>query len=147
MPELVELVQLVERLQTAAPSAFGPLPVVFAYLYGSRAAAEPRPDSDIDIGVYLDDEVPESQREALAPRCADAISQAGELGGIEITVLNDAPLRFLGRVLRQRIVVFSQDEPFRVRYESLTGRTADDVEIWAAQMDAELLAAIAEGRR
>jgi hypothetical protein len=69
------------------------------------------------------------------------------MGGIQVTVLNHAPLRFVGRVLRQRIVIYSRDEPARVAYESLLGRMADDVEIWAAPMDRALIAAIAAGRR
>ncbi|MGH8897428.1 MAG: hypothetical protein ACRDZ4_10490 [Egibacteraceae bacterium] len=64
-----------------------------------------------------------------------------------MTVLNRMPLRFVGRVLRQRVVLFSRDEPARVAYESLMGRMADDVEVWAAPLDLELLTAIAEGRR
>jgi hypothetical protein len=34
-----------------------------------------------------------------------------------------------------------------VVFESRVGRMADDVEVWAAKMDRELLTAIAEGRR
>lgn len=136
-----------ERLRTAAPRAFAGLPVVLAYLFGSQVAGRPRPDSDVDVGVLLEERVPAAEYPALASRCADALAAATNLGRIEVTVLNDAPLRFLGRVLRQRVVIFSRDEPFRVRYESLTGRMADDVEVWAARMDADLIAAIADGRR
>jgi len=138
---------IVRQLRTAAPAAFADLPVMFAYLFGSYAAGRPRPDSDIDVGVLLDGSVPEADRDAVSSRCADALSSATTLARIEATALNDAPLRFLGRVLRQRVVLFSRDEPFRVRYESLTGRMADDVEIWAAPLDTQLLAAIADGRR
>ena len=69
------------------------------------------------------------------------------IGGIEVTVLDGAPVRFLGRVLRDRVVLYSKDEPARVEFESRVGRMADDVEVWAAPMDRELLAAIAAGRR
>lgn len=64
-----------------------------------------------------------------------------------VTVLDGAPVRFLGRVLRDRVVVYSKDEPARVEFASRVGRMADDVEVWAAPMDRELLAAIAAGRR
>jgi len=138
---------LVDRLRAAAGQAYADLPVVVAYLYGSRAAGRPRLDSDIDIGVLLDGTAPTEAVDRLASRCSDALAAASGLGGIETTVLNDAPIRFLGRVLRHRIVLYSRDEPARVAYESLTGRMADDVEMWAAELDRELLTAIAEGHR
>lgn len=141
------MLDIVGRLRAAAPTAFATLPVDVAYLYGSQVAGQPRPDSDIDVGVLLDRTVPAAEREDVASRCADALASTTSLPRIEVTVLNDAPLRFLGRVLRHRVVLYSRDEPLRVRYESLTGRMADDVEIWAAPLDAELLAAIARGHR
>jgi len=49
--------------------------------------------------------------------------------------------------LRSRVVLYSRDEPARVEFESRIGRMADDVEVWAAETDRELLTAIAEGRR
>lgn len=47
------------------------------------------------------------------------------------SALADLPVRFV----------------YLFEYESLTGRMAGDVEIWAAEMDRELLAATAAGRR
>jgi hypothetical protein len=56
-------------------------------------------------------------------------------------------MRFLGRVLRSRVVLYGSDGPARVEFESRVGRMADDLEVWAAQLDRDLLTAIAEGRR
>lgn len=138
---------LVDQLRSAAASAYANLPVVVAYLYGSWAAGRPRADSDIDVGVLIDASTALDPPDQLTSRCTDALASASGLGGIETTVLNSAPLRFLGRVLRQRVVLYSRDEPARVEYESRIGRMADDVEVWASELDRELLAAIAEGRR
>lgn len=139
---------LVDRLRAAADDAFGPRPSVrFAYLFGSRAQGRERPDSDVDIAVVLDEGIDTADADRLAGRCADALSDLARVGGIAVTVLNGAPVRFVGRVLRDRVVLFSRDEPDRVAYESLLGRMADDVEMWAAPMDRELIAATAEGRR
>ena len=137
--------ELVEALRTAAAAALPPLPVVFAYLYGSRTGDRSRPDSDVDVGIALGptDTAPET----VASRVADALTAGSGVGGIEVTVLDHAPLRFLGRVLRSRVVLYSHDEPARVEFESRIGRMADDVEVWAAKMDRELLTAIAERRR
>lgn len=138
---------LSQRLRDVAADAFAALPVRFAYLFGSQVAGRPRPDSDVDVAVLADDVVPEEGYDRLALRCADVLTVASGVPRIEVTVLNRAQLRFVGRVLRQRVVLFSRDEPARVAYESKMGRMADDVEVWAAPLDLELLAAIAEGRR
>jgi uncharacterized protein len=136
---------LVDALRSAAEAELPTMPVVFAYLYGSQAGGSARPDSDVDVGILLDPGA--SAPESLASRVADALARRSRVGGIEVTVLNDAPIRFLGRVLRSRVVLYSRDEPARVEFESRIGRMADDVEVWAAQTDRELLTAIAEGRR
>jgi len=141
----VEGEELVDVLRTAAASALPSLPVVFAYLYGSRTGDRSRPDSDVDIGIALGPTY--TGPEAVASQTADALTAASGIGGIEVTVLDDAPIRFLGRVLRNRVVIYSRDEPARVEFESRVGRMADDVEVWAAKMDREMLTAIAEGRR
>jgi len=136
---------LVDALRSAAEAELPAMPVVFAYLYGSHAQGGARPDSDVDVAVLLDPGV--TAPESLASRAADALTTRSRVGGIEVTVLNDAPIRFLGRVLRSRVVLYSRDEPARVEFESRIGRMADDVEVWAAETDRELLTAIAEGRR
>ncbi len=138
---------LVGKLRQAASVALSDHPVRFAYLFGSHAEGRAREGSDVDVAVVLIDGIVGPEAERVASRCADALSAAVEIGGIELTVLNDAPLRFAGRVLRQRVVIYSRDEPGRVAYESLLGRMTDDIEMWAAPMDRELITAIAEGRR
>jgi predicted nucleotidyltransferase len=120
-------------------------PVVFADLYGSRTGDRSRPDSDVDVGIALAPPVEDPER--VASRVAAALTAHSGIGGIEVTVLDGAPIRLLGRVLRSRVVLYSRDEPARVKFESLAGRMADDVEVWAAQLDRDLLTAIAEGRR
>jgi predicted nucleotidyltransferase len=137
--------ELVGALRTAAAAVLPSLPVVFAYLYGSRTGDQSRPDSDVDVGIALGPT--DAAPEAVASRTADALAAASGVGRIEVTVLDDAPIRFLGRVLRSRVVLYSRDEPARAEFESRVGRMADDVEVWAAKMDRELLTAIAEGRR
>ena len=136
---------MVDALRVAARAELPSLPVIFAYLYGSQIVRRSRPDSDVDIGIAIDPASGDPER--VASRVADALMAHAGVGGIEVTVLDGAPVRFLGRVLRHRVVLYSRDEPARVEFESRVGRMADDVEVWAAPMDRELLAAIAAGRR
>ncbi len=123
------------------------LPVDFAYLYGSRTGDRSRTDSDLDVGIVLDADADADGSQAVASRVADALTAHSGLGGIEVTVLDGAPIRFLGRVLRSRVVLYSRNEPAGVEFESRIGQMADDVEVRASKMDRELLGAIAEGRR
>jgi predicted nucleotidyltransferase len=141
----VESEELVDALRVAARAELPSLPVIFAYLYGSQIGRRSRPDSDVDIGIAIDPACGDPER--VASRVADALIAHAGVGGIEVTVLDGAPVRVLGRVLRHRVVLYSRDEPARVEFESRVGRMADDVEVWAAPMDRELLAAIAAGRR
>jgi uncharacterized protein len=131
---------LVERLRLACAKTLPAHPVRVAYLYGSQAAGTARPDSDVDVGLLLDAPSPD-----IEFRVADALTTAVRRGNIDVTVLDGAPLRFLGRVLRARVVLYSRDEPARVEWESLTARMADDVEVWAAPLDRELIARAARG--
>ena len=99
----------------------------------------------MDVGIILNPGIGDPEK--VAWRVADALTARARVGNIEVTVLDDAPIRFLGRVLRSRVVLYSSDEPARVEFESRVGRMADDLEVWAAQLDRDLLTAIAEGRR
>ncbi len=64
-----------------------------------------------------------------------------------MVLLDEAPLPLRGRVLRQRQVLYSADEPLRVSWESLTGRMFADSRLKLGELDRELLAQIATGRR
>ena len=105
-----------------------------------------RPSShDVDVGIVIG--ATTEPAESIAFRVADVLTARSGVGRIDVTVLDDAPIRFLGRVLRSRVVLYSRDEPTRVEFESRIGRMADDVEVWAAPLDQDLLGAIADGRR
>ncbi|MGH8936381.1 MAG: type VII toxin-antitoxin system MntA family adenylyltransferase antitoxin [Acidimicrobiia bacterium] len=139
--------QILDNLRQGAELAFEPQPVLFAYLFGSQAEGETRPDSDVDVAVFVEPAVSEEDYPELSLRLADELSRAARLGHIEVVILNEAPLRFQGRVLQQRKVIYSRDEPRRVRFESITRRQFLDFEIHALSIDQALLQAIAEGRR
>jgi predicted nucleotidyltransferase len=122
------------RLADAAAIALADLPVVFAYLFGSQATGRASQDSDVDVAVYLDD-LDQGGRVDTAMRCADRLATASGIADIQVVALNDLPLRVAGRVLRDRLVLYSADEARRIAYESRTSRMADDMELWAAPID------------
>src|SRR6186713_1570089 len=106
--------ELAATLRAAAADVLPDFPVVFAYLYGSRTGERSRPDSDVDVGIALDPTVDEPER--IASQVTDALTAHSRVGGLEVTVLDGAPIRFLGRVLRSRVVLYSRDEPARVEF-------------------------------
>lgn len=79
----------------------------FAYLHGSRASGRPRPDSDIDIAAYFGGRPPSSFEVLLPP-------------GVDLLVLDDAPLELAGRVAAGGRLLFEDDQVARVRWEAMT---------------------------
>lgn len=122
-------------------------PVVLAYLYGSRARGDHRTDSDVDIAVLLDRSAVTEDDLNLATRLAGRLEHALRAPVDPLLVLDTAPLRLVGRVLRDGTVLYSRDEPRRVDFESRMGPQALDYEIKATRLDRQLLQDFAAGRR
>jgi uncharacterized protein len=80
---------------------------VFAYLHGSRATNTPRPNSDIDIAAYFGGRRPQAC-EVLLP------------SGVDLLVLDDAPLELAGRVALHGQLLFETDRQARVVWEATT---------------------------
>lgn len=121
-------------------------PVVFAYLFGSRATDDARADSDTDVAVFPTRGLSAEQRAALRNRVAEIIEPAARTE-VDVILLDDVPLPLRGRILMQRQVLYSADEPLRVRWESLTGRMYSDSRIKLDLLDQDLLTETAAGRR
>jgi predicted nucleotidyltransferase len=86
--------------------------VVFAVLFGSRADGRARPDSDWDIGVYVDDTLDATARFQLRRELATALEPALQ---VDVVVLNDAPPLLGHRALAGQLVV-DRDHVRYVRY-------------------------------
>lgn len=138
---------VVERLREAARRELIDAPVVLAYLFGSVATGRPRRGSDVDVAVLLDPSVPAERFLDLSLEIARRLSTASGVANIEVVVLNDAPLPLRGRAVRERVVLYSRDEPLRVRFEGKVLKEFLDFQIHAEALDRELLRATAEGRR
>lgn len=80
---------------------------IFAYLHGSRAAGTGKPDSDIDIAAYFEGQPPEAFELLLPP-------------GVDLLVLNHAPLELAGRVAVNGKLLFEKDASARVAWEATT---------------------------
>lgn len=91
----------------AAVEALRDSGAVFGYLHGSRAAGTARPDSDIDVAAYYDGAAPQAF-EVLLP------------SGVDLVVLNHAPLELAGRIAVHGKLLFERDPAARVGWEATT---------------------------
>lgn len=79
----------------------------FAYLHGSRVSGQYRPDSDIDIAAYFGGQPPNAFDILMPP-------------GVDLLVLDHAPLELAGRVAAHGRLLFDDDPVSRVRWEATT---------------------------
>jgi predicted nucleotidyltransferase len=108
---------LLERLTAAATRYLSGRRVLVAYAFGSRVSGRPRPDSDLDVGYYLEghragDELPIGEEMVLAGRLSDAIGFQ-----VDLRSLANASLEFRGRVLEEGVRIYSGDAAGRVALE------------------------------
>lgn len=139
---------VVDRLREVAPEVLRGTPVTVAYLFGSYARDEARSDSDVDIAVLLDRSEADPEHDLdLTDRLAERLERSVGARVDPFLVLDAAPLRLVGRVLRDRVVLYSRDETHRVSFETRMGPQALDYELKAAALDRRLLLDFASGRR
>lgn len=79
----------------------------FALLHGSRAAGTARPDSDVDVAAWWGGTALASF-EVLLP------------AGVDLLVLDTAPLEIAGRIALHGVLLFDDDPPARVHWTATT---------------------------
>jgi predicted nucleotidyltransferase len=127
------------ELCAAAEAVFASSDVFLAYAYGSRVSGEFRPESDLDIGYYLDDychrvPLPVRVEMALAVRLSDRL-------GIDVDLRNlgEAPLEWRGRVLEDGRRIYCRDEVQRVNLErDLLAQYLDQKNVFVRMHDLRL---------
>jgi hypothetical protein len=107
----------------------------FAFVHGSRAGEEPlRPDSDLDVAAWWQDEPPQPWGIELP-------------AGVDLVVLNRAPLWLAGRIAFHGRLLIDDDPPRRVAWQADTRRIWLDERPRVRQGQHEFRAAVtARGR-
>ena len=83
--------------------------VLEAYLFGSHARGQARPDSDIDVAVYVDETTADEGRWGYRAELTTYLMAALDTDDVDVVVLNEAPILLYHRVLRDGIRLLSRD--------------------------------------
>jgi predicted nucleotidyltransferase len=108
--------QIFSQAQEACAAVFPGTHVFLAYAYGSRVEGNPHPESDLDIGYYLDAEISQPLPMAEEMVLADRLSRLADVE-IDLRNLGEAPLEWRARVLERGTLLYCSDEPARVSLE------------------------------
>ncbi len=105
----------------------------FGLLHGSRAAGSPRADSDVDIAAWWPFDPPSAFEVLLPP-------------GVDLVVLNGAPLELAGRIALHGRLLFDDDPPARVRWTATTRKIYADEQPRLLRSHREFAEALRRGR-
>ena len=105
----------------------------FAFLHGSRASGSHRPDSDVDVAAWWGGAAPASFEVPLPP-------------GVDLLVLDTAPLELRGRVAHRGLLIFDDDPSARVRWVATTRKIYFDERPRFERAHREFLESVLRGR-
>jgi len=91
--------------------------VVFAYLFGSQAKGTAGRLSDTDVAVYFDDRIPRDKHFDARLEVLGALMDVLKTDDIDVAVLNDAPPLLAHRILKEGVLIFSDNDKVRLAYE------------------------------
>lgn len=100
---------MVEGVVAQAPG------VAAAYVFGSVARGESRPESDVDVGVLYTEQPPATLQGVVGD--LRRVLQRALGREVDLVVLNDAPPDLVHRVLRDGVLVCDRDRPTRLAFE------------------------------
>ena len=120
----------IDRLRLEATEVLRASGALFAYVHGSRAAGTARPDSDLDVAAFWGSAAPGSF-EVDVPV------------GVDLMILDTAPLELRGRVAEKGVLLFEVDSAARVHWEAMTRKVWFDERPRIERSHREFAAALA----
>lgn len=118
--------------QTVTVSALRKAGASFAYIFGSVARGTQTPTSDLDVAAFFREPAPASF-EVEVP------------SGVDLLVLNSAPLELAGRVALEGVLLFEDDPSERVRWEATTRKIYLDERYRIERSHREFLESVSRG--
>jgi len=116
---MAEKVNDINQILAGLTDCFARQPeIALVYLYGSHARGQSWTESDVDLGVLLDERLDRAQQRQLVARLRDDL--APRLAGRQVDVreLNSSPIAFLFQVIKHRRCIYARDEQERTRFEA-----------------------------
>jgi predicted nucleotidyltransferase len=120
--------------------------VVAASLFGSQAMGKAGALSDVDIAVWLDPDLTESQQFRLRLELIGRAASALGTNEVDLVVLNNAPPLLKHRALRSRALLIDRDPIRRLRLESRAVSDYLDTKPLRDQLSRAMSRRLAEGR-
>lgn len=116
--------------------------VKFAYLFGSRARGEEKNESDIDLGIYFQEDYSEMQEMFIK---GDIIERGRSFFGIPVDIvsLNKAPLILKYEIVKDGIILKDSDE--RSFFESIVLREYFDFKYYSDAYNQAIVDSIRKG--
>jgi predicted nucleotidyltransferase len=110
-PDLEQLKQKLREFFSRAEN------IIVAYLFGSTVRGESNCLSDIDIAVLFDDTFLQKETFDLQLELISELTELLKTNNVDLVVLNDSPLLLTYNIIRNGIILKS-DEPLRVKFET-----------------------------
>lgn len=86
--------------------------IIFAYIFGSYVHGNMRKDSDIDIAIYLEENIDSDTYFEIKNKLTDACSIETDL-----VILNDAIPLLKYEIHKNNILIFTRDKAFESNYK------------------------------
>ncbi len=114
-------IEIKKTIFNTADTLFSDTPVLFAYMYGSYAADQSHPFSDLDIAIYVPASLSRKERMDLEMVLALKIDKRLVNGPeSDVRIINYLPLVVAGEIVTEGILIFCRDDEARIDYETMT---------------------------
>jgi uncharacterized protein len=125
----------IQRIKKQFHNAVLGLPIVTAYLFGSRARGQSGPISDFDIAVQTTHGLSAQKRFKLKLTLIDRLAKLFKTDAIDVVLLEEATPLLTHRILKEGKVLYCSNQKQRVQkeFEVLTTYLDfhDDLELYA----------------